>query len=151
MVTREAQSHDKLSRLDDSESCMEWTVSKDPRSPQRQNRSRTPQQRRAHKRLLHQVLNVTGPAMRAVLVNDIFKHSFYKRGLFQRGLALTGLTRSKRARAIHGLKNALCGARVYSKVLRYFVPHELFPQYVCVFLVVGYNLLLKAIENNKSI
>lgn len=89
--------------------------------------------------------------MRAVLVNDIFKHSFYKRGLFQRGLALTGLTRSTRARAIHGLKNALCGARIYSKVLRYFEPHKLFPQYFCLFPRIGYNLLLKAIKNHKSV
>ena len=63
MVTPGTQSHDKLSRLDDSgwgESCMEWSISKDPRSPLRQNRSRTPRERTAHKRVLHQVLNVTG-------------------------------------------------------------------------------------------
>lgn len=107
MVTPGTLSHDKLSRLDDSgwgESCMEWSVSKDPRSPQRQNRSRTPQREKGAQKSTSPSFKCHGLEMRAVLANVIFTHGFYKRGFFQRALTLSGLTSSKRKRAIHGQK-----------------------------------------------
>lgn len=47
----------------------------------RQNSSGASRERRAHKSVLHQVLNVTRPTVRAALANVIFTHGFYKGSL----------------------------------------------------------------------